>query len=302
MGSTCSKPSSNSVIRYRQGQAKFHHALLRGSKISEKALEERDAFGYSALHLCAFKNNTEMASRFVQHMKSLEQKAYSTDRTPLHIASWMQSVEMVKLLIDNRADVNAMDDVQSTPLHLLFTNRRSYSAIKEIAYILITGGANIYQPNAKGYTPLDYCINNDYFDHCGRAIQSYVDALGFLVAKNMAQYTLSSYDDAMEMIFLYKILPYLSIEDKMARYVKEIYGHNFLNPECVKIPPAVTQGSQGESRNEAEEQIIHNKNSTKMLKKNIMSRLNPALRFNMSLPLLEEHNTPWDGRTRWDDS
>ena len=285
MGSTCSKPSSSSVYRLRPGQPKFHHALLRGEKISEITLEERDAFGYSALHLCAFKNDTKMASRFVQYMKSLEQKAYGTDRTPLHVASWMQSVGMVKLLVDNHADVNAVDDLQSTPLHLLFTNRRSYSAIKEIAYILITCGANAYQRNAKGYTPLDYCINNDYFDHCGSAIQSYVDALGFLIAKNMTSYTLSSYDNAMEMIFLYKILPYLSVDNKTISLVKEMFGHNFLKPECVKISPAVTQG---EARNEAEKEIIHNKNSLEMLKKNIMSRLNPALRSNMSLPLLQE--------------
>ena len=109
MGSTCSKPSSSSVYRLRPGQPKFHHALLRGSN-SDNTLEERDAFGYSALHLCAFKNDTKMASRFVQYMKSLEQKAYGTDRTPLHVASWMQSVGMVKLLVDNHADVNAVDD------------------------------------------------------------------------------------------------------------------------------------------------------------------------------------------------
>ena len=149
---------------------------------------------------------------------------------------------------------------RSTPLHLLFTNRRSYSAIKEIAYILITSGANAYQRNAKGYTPLDYCINNDYFDHCGSAIQSYVDALGFLIAKNMTSNTLSSYDNAMEMIFLYKILPYLSVDNKTVSCVKEIYGYNFLKPECVKISPAVTQE---EARNEAEKQIIQNKNSLK---------------------------------------
>ena len=140
-------------------------------------------------------------------------------------------------------------------------------------------------------TPLDYCINNDYFDHCGSAIQSYVDALGFLIAKNMTSYTLSSYDNAMEMIFLYKILPYLSVDNKTISLVKEMFGYNFLllSPECVKISPAVTHCNYaGKARNEAEKEIIHNKNSLEMLKKSIMSRLNPALRSNMSLPLLQE--------------
>ena len=288
MGSTCSTPNKNSVVRYRHGQKKYHHALLRGSKISKATLEERDAFGYSALHLCAFRNDTAMASRFVQHMESLELKEHCTDRTPLHVASWMQSVAMVKLLVENQANPNAVDDLQSTPLHLLFTNRRSYSAIKEIAYMLITSGANIYQPNAKGYTPLDYCVNNDYFDHCGSAIQSYVDAIGFLIAKNMTSSTLSSYDNAMEMIFLYKVLPYLTIENRMATFVKEIYFHNFLKPECEKMSLTVTQGLQEKAKNDAAEQNIRNNISTKLLKKNIMSHLNPALRSVMSLPALEK--------------
>ena len=64
----------------------------------------------------------------------------------------------------------------------------------------------------------------------------------------------------MEMIFLYKILPYLSVDNKTISLVKEMFGYNFLKPECVKN---ITSRHPGvAARNEAEEQIIHNKNST----------------------------------------
>ena len=73
-------------------------------------------------------------------------------RTPLHEAAFNRHKEVVELLIDKDADVNAMDELEGlTPLH--------FAAVfgqKEIAELLIAKGADVNAMDDTGRTPLDY--------------------------------------------------------------------------------------------------------------------------------------------------
>ena len=80
-------------------------------------------------------------------------------RTPLHIASRDNSIEIAKLLLDAGADVEAKDKWGQTPLHLASAN----NAI-EIAKLLLDAGADVEAKDDDGETPLDKADSDEMRD------------------------------------------------------------------------------------------------------------------------------------------
>lgn len=230
MGNTCSNRTHTSRDAVRthcpEIRPNIHHELLsrrRITKFTKKMLYERDTFGYTALHICALYDNSIEAGKFVKYMEDIDLKAYTTERTPLHIAAWNQSQKVVeKIVQSNKMDINVTDKEGSTPFHLVFTTRRSYSAIKNISYQLITNGGNFFQKNLKEYTPMDYCRNNSYYKLCGRDLENYTNGNTFLFAKNILSLYLELYDNAMEMILLYNVLPFLVDDKSMNAFIAKL--------------------------------------------------------------------------------
>ncbi len=62
----------------------------------------------------------------------------SANATPLHDAAWNGDVQLVELLLANRADVDARDVRGYTPLHLAILEGHS-----EVAKVLIANGADV---------------------------------------------------------------------------------------------------------------------------------------------------------------
>lgn len=83
-------------------------------------------------------------------------------KTPLHIAvlnHGKYGADIVKVLLDNGADPNTVDQQDSTPVHYAASNE-SRSAVKMIKFLLEMGG----DPNRvslRGYTPVHYAARNE---------------------------------------------------------------------------------------------------------------------------------------------
>ena len=76
-----------------------------------------------------------------------------THSTPLHLASSKGSAETVELLIQHGAFVNAQNEFRSTPLHLAAS---SLLALKgTIVRLLLKHGADIDAVDSKGRTPYE---------------------------------------------------------------------------------------------------------------------------------------------------
>lgn len=76
--------------------------------------------------------------------------------TPLHIAAEMGDVVLVEtLLVDGGAFVNVTDDVGETPLFYALRNQNP-----EVVKKLVEHKANLFTKNEEGETPLEFCISN----------------------------------------------------------------------------------------------------------------------------------------------
>ena len=74
----------------------------------------------------------------------------SYNETPLHFAAWAGHKEIAKILLLNGADINGRDDSQNTPLHGVAHSRLS----AEMVSFLVQNGANVNAVNIHKDTPL----------------------------------------------------------------------------------------------------------------------------------------------------
>eukprot|EP01104_Vermistella_antarctica_P012210 TRINITY_DN3493_c0_g1_i2.p1 TRINITY_DN3493_c0_g1~~TRINITY_DN3493_c0_g1_i2.p1 ORF type:complete len:367 (+),score=122.34 TRINITY_DN3493_c0_g1_i2:31-1101(+) len=75
--------------------------------------------------------------------------------SPLHQASSLDSVEMVKYFLEKGADVNAKSQHGNTPLH--------WATHSEVCQVLIDAGANVNEKDDRGDTPLK--VRCEYDEH-----------------------------------------------------------------------------------------------------------------------------------------
>lgn len=107
--------------------------------------------GVSPLWTASFRGDLDLVSLLVskeETLNILDYPAYTY--TPLNIALSQGHLEIVKVLLNNNADVQTMTKVGWTPLHLA-----SRKGDLEIVKILIDKGAEINSTDRRGWTPLD---------------------------------------------------------------------------------------------------------------------------------------------------
>jgi cytohesin len=101
----------------------------------------RDDSGDTPLHWAVSKGHKEVAELLLANKADVNAKN-NVGETPLFSAA---SKEMAKLLLGNKADVNARDNGDETPLH---------EANKEVTEVLLANGADVNARTNNGTTPL----------------------------------------------------------------------------------------------------------------------------------------------------
>lgn len=122
-------------------------ALLSAPNIQA---EVRNKKGESALMLCAIRGDLAMAKLLIEHDADVNKTGW----TPLHYAASGTSqnqVEMVRLLLDNAAYIDAASPNGSTPLMMAAMYGRS-----DVLKVLIEEGADASLRNEKGLTAIDF--------------------------------------------------------------------------------------------------------------------------------------------------
>lgn len=100
-----------------------------------------------------------------------------TKQTPLHVAAAVGVVSIIKQLIENEADIDAVDNEGNTPLHMAAQNCQ-YQAVSE----LITRGA-IVKENNDGKTAIDLCRDSsDELPQKTKTFSYLVKMIGYNIA------------------------------------------------------------------------------------------------------------------------
>jgi ankyrin repeat protein len=111
---------------------------------------------WTLLHIAAENGHTETVKALIENGANVN----AVDRekmTPLHLAVENGHTETVKALIENGADVNIVNQEKMAPLHLAVEN-----GYTETAKALIENGADVNVMDRSGLTPLYLAAKNGY--------------------------------------------------------------------------------------------------------------------------------------------
>lgn len=104
------------------------------------------------LHRAVTENNMEMAEFLLQKNALTSVKRPKDGNTPLHLAS---TREMASFLLENKADINALNEDKKTPLHLAIEH-----GSEALAAFYLEKGADALAVDSSGNTPLEIACYN----------------------------------------------------------------------------------------------------------------------------------------------
>ena len=105
------------------------------------------------IHSLAEKGQTQKIRDFLKKDESLIRARDKFENTPLHYAAQQGNMELSRILISKKADVNAQNMKGMTALHLAVAQVQ-----RDLCSILINAGAKVDIKDRDGKTPLDWAI------------------------------------------------------------------------------------------------------------------------------------------------
>jgi hypothetical protein len=143
--------------------------LLRGENIGQV----EDALKQTALHVAAYRGNPSAANVLIEFNAPINAQTLYGD-TPLHFATYSDSVEVVELLLSRGADVQPCnDDNESTALHIAAGSGRL-----DIVRALVNAGANVNALDEDFRSPLHLAAEPH---HHSNPLSSYKSTIDFLI-------------------------------------------------------------------------------------------------------------------------
>jgi ankyrin repeat protein len=115
-----------------------------GSSVDPRGVDQ-----WSPLHSTAYCGDLEMVRVLVDLKVDINAVTRNFSRTPVHVASSGGHLEVVRFLLKHGADIDAKDSGGRTPLH-----RASVCGRSDVARVLIEHGADVAAKDDRGKTPL----------------------------------------------------------------------------------------------------------------------------------------------------
>lgn len=152
--------TNNADINYREGNGHYalHFAALgRHNQIVEMLLRKKanaqckNFQGFTPLHFGCKLGGTDSIKSLIQCKAVVDAKSYAEELTPLHVACENSRLTSAQVLLDFKADINALTVDKWTPLHYA-CNVKNYQLVE----LLVTKGAFINAKTKSGDTPLHF--------------------------------------------------------------------------------------------------------------------------------------------------
>nr|MDT0251846.1 ankyrin repeat domain-containing protein [Endozoicomonas sp.] len=150
-GKDVTDKNGNRLIHFiaRHGGETIWNTLFGLDKSCQSFINSGNGGGYTPLHQVALFNNIEMAGVFVKLDAMLDPTLKYMKQTPLHLAAEAGSTDVVRFLLESRADHSLKDKDGNTALHLA-AGKKSEKAVQA----LLEFGADKSLKNEQGNTAL----------------------------------------------------------------------------------------------------------------------------------------------------
>ena len=149
------------IIAARDGNLDFVKALLRYEANTEARGTIKDngevKEDCTALWVAAAKGHFDVVRLLIEQNADVDGRT-STNSTPLRAAAFDGRLDIVRYLVENGADVNARNDFNSTPLMVT-----CYKGHPNVATYLVKHGANINLQDNEGSSCLHYASKGGHF-------------------------------------------------------------------------------------------------------------------------------------------
>lgn len=120
-----------------------------------------DARRYTPLHCACNGGNYDIVKLLIQNGAEVNCKNDSESTPSLHRSSYYDHVDVSRLLIDNGADINSKSGLGLTPLHIACT----FGKLNTVKLLVEKGGADIiFIQNNSGQTPIQNAHSGDHYD------------------------------------------------------------------------------------------------------------------------------------------
>lgn len=200
-------------------------ALKNGSDINEITYYHTDKlqmdFICNALHISILNEDEYYSKFFIDHSIDINFNEINNHFTPLMIAVWIQNVEIVKLLLNNKnININTTDSYGVTPLI-----RASGLGNLEIVKLLVEKGALINSKDKKGGTAIEdaYFLNHfhivDYLLSKGATLEDLKEFRHSNLDKNFKDIVENIFEDVIKTIKSDFIAKQFILEELESAYI-----------------------------------------------------------------------------------
>lgn len=148
----------------RTNDSLLHIAVAKNSTVCLQLLLDhklpvdlKNSAGMSPILVAVRNNNLWAVNKLLQNGAAVRQNV--SGHTLLHEAARLGFSNIVKRLIDDKADVNAKDNTGQTPLHFAAAEGQT-----DTATVLIGNGAKVNEKDSHGNTPLALALANKHID------------------------------------------------------------------------------------------------------------------------------------------
>ncbi len=124
------------------------------------------------MHIACKSGHPEVVKLLFEHKADIE-AVDDNDKTAFHFACENGNIEVIKLLLEEGANINVLSEEFGTGLHSLLYmishNGDQNSNYKEVVELLLEKGSNLKAVNDKGYTPLHILLSGFMYKFVDKA-------------------------------------------------------------------------------------------------------------------------------------
>lgn len=129
--------------------------LKRGANPNGSALSQTPPL-FKAIH-CNTRHALKKTACLIEHKANINlPSAQNNGYSPLHLATTLNRIDIMRMLLDHGANINSIDNHGNTPLHLAMMKSH------ECAVLLLERGANFKAVNLENNRPLNVYLKNLY--------------------------------------------------------------------------------------------------------------------------------------------